>query len=791
MPDITSFPIPTQDFDVAAFADCQFSVPTAAALVGLVASAGNRALVLDTMRQWRFDSVTWWDEGNSPVGLIKNAVSLAQAASAVIVGSWDASSGAFPVARPDGSGIRVGDTWAVIVSGTTGGEFFEAGDYLQAVKAGGGPVFAGAWARSATGQIKTWRDEAQRWATENEDVPVETSPDQFSAKHHAIKSAASAEKSEQSAASAALYDPTFRFPDVPALLASTRAAGGEGTIWQAGQFLYKEAASGATDHHVTTEGGVKLYALVGENAEYNWSQFPTLAKAFVVAARAKTPLVLSGSHTVSSQLLGIISGDAELHLRLAGDVTITVDPDATWFRQLILLQTDTINNVSITGGNLTIIGNKKISNGLWLRHLEAADGGTINIAAPVTVLDLEGPASPDVAVGGIVVFGRYRRIVMQSPRVEDVTRLSTGGECSGISCSDFVGDVEIYSPVTKRIFTGPSLDDADGIKTFGFARNGLNNRRDGRVRIYDPVFEDCQGRSFKDQCGNTIVYRPRVIRDAAVVQAITNSHEFDFQTGDGWVVDPIVDYTSDGATSPLGASSSIVAFQHKLADSEMVGRVSNLTMISDVSIPRIALGVYNAAAQRSSAEIDGVKLMPKAGFTGSMVARAVFEVAMNTIGAKSTKTRIKVRGVDGPGAPAAIGYVNYDGSDLTNKFSWSVTDCRNSLGGTPPRPFAPIAGSLVLAVEEFEMHGLTRYRDIFTGNFALDFRKLTVGTVLSVDIATVNATNPPPWGASGYAHIRCEGQWFGENDRTVWVVKENATNVWFTRDGGASWGVIK
>lgn len=285
MPDITSFPIPTQDFDVAAFADCQFSVPTAAALVGLVASAGDRALVLDTMRQWRFDSVTWWDEGKSPVGLLKDAVSLAQAASAVIVGSWDASSGAFPLTRPDGSGIRVGDTWAVAVSGTTGGELFEAGDYLQALKAGGSPVFAGSWARSATGQIKKWRDEAQRWATENEDVPVETSPDQFSAKHHAIKSAASAGASASSAglstseanrAEVARDDAQGVLPDrlrrdKATLLADTTltyTAAQPGTVTagdvirtRAEGFAYEVAASGATDHHVETTGGVKLYVL--------------------------------------------------------------------------------------------------------------------------------------------------------------------------------------------------------------------------------------------------------------------------------------------------------------------------------------------------------------------------------------------------------------------------------------------------------------------------------------------------------------------------------------------------
>ncbi|MCP4206973.1 MAG: hypothetical protein GY767_08000 [Shimia sp.] len=43
------------------------------------------------------------------------------------------------------------------------------------------------------------------------------------------------------------------------LVASTEAARGVGIIWLAGTIAYIEAASGASDHHLTTGGGVKLY----------------------------------------------------------------------------------------------------------------------------------------------------------------------------------------------------------------------------------------------------------------------------------------------------------------------------------------------------------------------------------------------------------------------------------------------------------------------------------------------------------------------------------------------------
>lgn len=55
--------------------------------------------------------------------------------------------------------------------------------------------------------------------------------------------------------------PGGSFQNVAALLASTAPAEGAGTLWRAGPYTYVEAASGASDHHLTTAGGVKLYRL--------------------------------------------------------------------------------------------------------------------------------------------------------------------------------------------------------------------------------------------------------------------------------------------------------------------------------------------------------------------------------------------------------------------------------------------------------------------------------------------------------------------------------------------------
>lgn len=55
------------------------------------------------------------------------------------------------------------------------------------------------------------------------------------------------------------FDPLHREATVPALVASNRAGGGEGTIWQAGSYLYDEAATGAADADLVNAAGVGLY----------------------------------------------------------------------------------------------------------------------------------------------------------------------------------------------------------------------------------------------------------------------------------------------------------------------------------------------------------------------------------------------------------------------------------------------------------------------------------------------------------------------------------------------------
>jgi hypothetical protein len=64
--------------------------------------------------------------------------------------AWDASSGAFPAARPDASAVQAGDLFRVSVAGTVGGVSFVVGDYLSAlVNSPSTTTYAGNWIKEA------------------------------------------------------------------------------------------------------------------------------------------------------------------------------------------------------------------------------------------------------------------------------------------------------------------------------------------------------------------------------------------------------------------------------------------------------------------------------------------------------------------------------------------------------------------------------------------------------------------------------------------------------------------
>lgn len=92
---------------------------------------------------------------------------------------------------------------------------------------------------------------------------------------------------------------TYVFNTVAAMLADTSAAQGEGSSWSAAGFRYVEAASGATDHHLTTAGGVKLYVTeynplcfgaVGDDSTNDATEMLAWANAIIADATDASPI---------------------------------------------------------------------------------------------------------------------------------------------------------------------------------------------------------------------------------------------------------------------------------------------------------------------------------------------------------------------------------------------------------------------------------------------------------------------------------------------------------------------
>lgn len=434
----------------------------------------------------------------------------------------------------------------------------------------------------------------------------------------------------------------------------------------------------------------------------------TLLAAFTHAMATRRPLELSGQYTISGPITPAAEVDgAELHLRLAGDVAITVHDRARPFLRVIYAEGVRVTSHSITGdGSLTIDCNNRSAAGLWLRHRAAQDGGAITFESAVRVHNVRGRANDDT-VAGIIVLGRFERVRMYSPEVVEVTREKAAAECGGIVVSGFAGDVELHSPVVRRIRVGPGDGDADGIKCFGRSASGDSSRRHGRVRIHDPVFEDCQGRSYKDQCGDTVIYRPRISRDARVLTSIRHGLDFDFQAGGGVVLDPVIEYRRSGATSPLGASFTVAAFQQVINDAGMSGAIRNAIVRSDVVIPRYALHITRPDAVAATTEVDGLTLAPLNGLAGTMLERAVLEFDGGEVAAKKAETTLRVRNVRGPIACPIIGYTGYSGGDLTGRLNLTVQDCFTTLpeNGRRARAFSSLSGGTITAVRAVELGG--------------------------------------------------------------------------------------
>lgn len=522
-----------------------------------------------------------------------------------------------------------------------------------------------------------------------------------------------------------------------------------------------------------------------------------LKAAFDYAIPLALPVELEGTYLVSGPIQPYDSrASGSVHIVCKGHVVINVSGSATAFRDLFYHQTTASNNCSIIGGSLTVDCNNKAASGITFRHLAASQSGVVNISCPVEVLNcFNNDAAATYENQGIAVIGDYETVVIERPRVVGVSRASVSGACKGISVSGFSGVVTINQPYAANILTGAGTVDADGIATFGKILGGTYAARGGIANVNEPVFVDCQGRSFKSQCSDTTVFRPRVFRKDVV--SILNSSEFDFQTGgQALVIEPYYEYRLNGLTSPIGASHSCIFWNQQTDDVQNVGKSIGGVLRTEVPVPRYAGTQYRTGASASHVEVDGLNIVPIGALTTRAIDRGIVEFRGDQVGAKSTKSTFVVRNCRGPMNTYAVCYTDYDSSVLTAKLSFEITNNYNTLAsGIIYNPFDNISGTRILAVEKFILRNNYGYKSLMPAGWTFNFNNLAPGNYFTVDIATVSATNAPGWGASGYAFVESLNQWSDANFQQTRVTVNNAAvaNTVFYTQGGAvpTWGTIK
>jgi hypothetical protein len=533
-----------------------------------------------------------------------------------------------------------------------------------------------------------------------------------------------------------------------------------------------------------------------------------LKATFDYAMPLGLPVALQGTYLVSGAITTTTTWSAaDMHIVCMGDVLITVSGSATAFRGLLYCQSTVANNVSITGGSLTIDANSKTGEVVYIRHYAASQGGQVSLACPVTVLNARQAASDTSETAGITVIGDYASIVMIEPTVKNVSRINSAAASVGIGLSGFSGDVALYSPRVENILTAgtagsPSGADADGILVFGKGNTVANARSEGRAVIYSPILIDCQGRGIKSQCSDTTIIRPYVKRQMVV--AIPSGHDFDFQKGNGLIVEPEFEYRLNGATPPLtpGNSFTPVSFQQNITGFPMYAKCQGGVFKTECVVPQFGyvfhdVGGSGAAGNSySETEFSGLRVEQIGSFTSNVFDRCVIETGMNAIEAKTAETKLIVRDISGPFNTFALGYTGYTSGSLATKLTIEVTDIFATLdppGASRRRVFANVSGNAITSIKSFifrNINGLIAYLD---NGFPVDFRALKAGSQFFVEIGDITQTNNPPWGTSGFALVECIADYFDKSpDQSFTRVTLDGglypENFFFTRDGGATWG---
>jgi hypothetical protein len=526
-----------------------------------------------------------------------------------------------------------------------------------------------------------------------------------------------------------------------------------------------------------------------------------LRSAFGYAIPRNLAVILKGTYLISDYIgLNANVASGALHIFCNGSVTINVSASATAFRQVLFFGCNASTDVSISGGPLTINCNNKAAVGLDIYTASASLSGSINFTSQVTVNDAKAnDAAATYENGGIVISGRFAVISMISPRIINVSRTNTsGGACYGIAITDFAGECLVSKPYIENVLcpNGTAGVDADGIKVFG-----VNNAASpavqtlGKATIEGGTFIDCQGRSIKSQCSDTVVNNPYFKRQYHV--SIVNGHDVDFQSGNGVLVNPTFEYRKNGATSPLGTSHIPVSFQQRVSNLPQASRMSGGSLKTEVDMRNLVLLTQESTSAYSETVVEDLTIETFGTLSTTVFTRSILETDMEQINGKTAGTRVVLRGITGPMNCYAFGYTGYTVGSLAAKLDYELTDITNTLAPTSANLlFWNLSGNRVGEVKAFLMRDNANFRDLLP-EAVFNFNALVPGCRFNILTDAVTATNAPAWGSGNYALVEALA---GPNDtapltptnRNVRVtVTDGATNavenVFFSPNGGTTW----
>jgi hypothetical protein len=560
------------------------------------------------------------------------------------------------------------------------------------------------------------------------------------------------------------------------------------------QAKFKQSITGAANRAVSTKLSERIsaadFGAVGDGVTDDTVALKALFDYCVPNSKVA---VLAGTYLVS----GVISTNSSrasgsLNIHCDGDVTINMDAAGTAGTAMLMCHTAAITNSTKSGGRLTLNLNNRIANGIYLRH-GGGDGGSVDWG-PITVTNAKATGAADTAENqALLIYGRFSAVRIDHPIIDGVDRTNTsGGACKGISISEIVGQVTIESPNVARVLCTGSSADADGISIFGLQLNGVYGWRAGTAQVSNAVFTDCQGRSFKAQVSEAVLYRPRIFRKNVVT---FNTVDIDFQVGNGLVIEPFFEYRLNGAVSPLHIGFYPVGFGQRCPDRPNRGSVLGGVLRSEVVIPRFIYLTVGADALDGEVLVDGLRMQQLGTFTTSFVNRAFIECQAGQIAASTGKTHVVIKNVRGniSGFPL-LGYTDF-GASVATKLSFDITGNENTGAlATGSKVFANLSGGAIPAVLSFNLRDNAGFVDLFT-TWTFNFATVPVGCRFTVDIGSSAATvtNAPGWGASGVALV--EGlSMYASTARSVRVTKDHAaavSTVFFTGNGGTTWGTIK